>query len=635
VPISDARARPVGSRLTVEGTVTTEPGLLLGERTAFLEDGTGGIAFRLPDGWDTDDLPRGTIVQVTGRLAAPWGNQELRPDAPADLYLLGTGGLPDPTDVAADGLAEAREGRLARIRGSIEDIDGAASGAVTLIVRTERGDARVYLHATLRTPRSRFTVGAPATIVGIVGQRESRRGAGDGYRLWPRDAADLTLAPVPAPTPQPTRAPGPRPTSTPRPRPSGVPGGVTRIGRLADGTTATVEGLITTEPGLLDSDGRRVTIQDATGGILLRLPEGVEAPPIGRRIRVTGEVGTYYGAAQLEADAAPQAHGRGRVRPIVLRRAPSEEHEWRLVRLIVRIVDVSRDGDSWRAEATLGAGGSLPIVGLAGAGIDPATLVEGRGAVLTGIVKRAHPSATDQRFGVVPRSADDLRLGPEPVLRDPDDVAGADGGGDGADGADGPGDGSGDVPVTGADPAGDGASDIRLDALAAFAGRRVRVAGSLQAVTGPRLRLDDGSATGVARLVDAVAAFDPPLTVGEVLNVTGVVTPVSPEEWEVVARAADVIRSAGLPAPSSPPVGDPEGTRADLVTTGADGDAAGAAGGPDRGFLVAALLLTLAVGATPGAGWLLANRLRRRPGADEPAAAPSRGSAGPGRSARA
>ena len=45
----------------------------------------------------------------------------------------------------------------------------------------------------------------------------------------------------------------------------------------------------------------------------------------------------------------------------------------------------------------------IAIAGLAGSGIPSTALIEGRQATVTGIVKRAYPTATDQRFSVVPR----------------------------------------------------------------------------------------------------------------------------------------------------------------------------------------------------------------------------------------
>ena len=39
-------------------------------------------------------------------------------------------------------------------------------------------------------------------------------------------------------------------------------------------------------------------------------------------------------------------------------------------------------------------------------------LVEGRSATIVGIAKRPYPTATDHRFGLVPRTAADLAVGP-------------------------------------------------------------------------------------------------------------------------------------------------------------------------------------------------------------------------------
>ena len=43
-----------------------------------------------------------------------------------------------------------------------------------------------------------------------------------------------------------------------------------------------MEGTVTTPAGLLDSDGRRVTIQDASAAVLLRLPTGAGRLPSAR-----------------------------------------------------------------------------------------------------------------------------------------------------------------------------------------------------------------------------------------------------------------------------------------------------------------------------------------------------------------
>src|SRR5262249_51271196 len=111
-------------------------------------------------------------------------------------------------------------------------VDSSSSGSLTLTLQDASGELRIFFHAPLHASRDGFAIGGTYRVVGIAGQRESARGAGDGYRVWPRDLSDVTeTAPAPTDTPEPTRSPGatatPRPTPTPRmtptPRPTPTP----------------------------------------------------------------------------------------------------------------------------------------------------------------------------------------------------------------------------------------------------------------------------------------------------------------------------------------------------------------------------------------------------------------------------
>jgi hypothetical protein len=617
VAISQARDTAISERITVEGTVTVEPGSVLDERILFIQDGTGGLAIRLARGMSANGLARGAIIQATGVLAAPYGNLELRLEGAEDLVSIGSGGVPEPTSLDSDELGEAREGILARVSGEIESVDTGSNGSRTVMVVDDRGSARVVLHADVDVPRSRLQEGRQISATGIVGQRESRSGAGDGYRIWPRDADDISVStgPDPTPTPRPTRSP--RPTATPRPTrsPRTSQPRRTRIRDVREGDTALVEGIVTAPSGLLDSDGRRVTIEDRSGGILLRLPEGTGTPRIGTRVRVTGEVATYYGAPQLEAEAAPKVLDQRRALPVVLRRAPGEVDEWRLVRVTVRIVDLSRSGESWRAEASLGAGGSLPVAGLADSGIAADVLEEGRNATITGIVKRAYPTASDQRYAVVPRFGADIVLGSQPARS----TAGTDDGAqrqdtDGSDPSGGSPWASGSVPPAGAEPDQGGPTDALLVNLDGLIGRTVRVAGVLRAIDGPSLTLDDGTARATVRLLDQSTSFTPPLSIGEVLNVTGLVATVANPppghgSLEVQAQVQAVVRAATLASTEAQPTSRPDD--ANLPPNSPDTPTGSA--GSDA--LRAAVALGVAGVATfalvAGAAVLLRSRIRR------------------------
>ena len=100
-PILDpaaARLAPVGSRIVVRGTVTAEAGRLGTEPLFAIGDANGGIIVRLPD--NTAPPQRGSVVQVAGKLADPYGQLEVRP-GDADLHVSGSGHIakPDPGPV--------------------------------------------------------------------------------------------------------------------------------------------------------------------------------------------------------------------------------------------------------------------------------------------------------------------------------------------------------------------------------------------------------------------------------------------------------------------------------------------------------------------------------------------------------
>lgn len=419
--IRDARVRPIGTEVTVRGVVTVEPGRLLADGFLVIQDGTGGIGVRLADPAEGSGIERGRRLEVTGDLADPYGNLEIRPDE-GRWTVLGAAPLPEPSSIRSDELAESREGRLARLTGEVSRIEAGSSGSFALTVSDDRGEARVFVFGTTGMVRDRFESGQRVRATGIVGQRESSSDAGDGHRLWPRGAADLTIIAqrAPSPTARPTVRPTPRPTPRTSARPTGrvVPtpppgGGASSIAdALRRGGTATVAGTVTAPAGLLDGDGRRVTIQDRSGAVLLRFPEADALPAIGTEVRVSGTVGTYYNAPQLEVASPPQVVGRGTATASRLERPPTQAHEWSLVRVGGTVADVSRSGTAWRAELTLaGGGGSLPVAGLSSSGIPADAMVEGRSATVTGLVRRAYPTASDQRFAVVPRSGADIVVG--------------------------------------------------------------------------------------------------------------------------------------------------------------------------------------------------------------------------------
>ncbi len=246
--------------------------------------------------------------------------------------------------------------------------------------------------------------GTNATVTGIVGQRASRKGALDGYRLWVRDPEDVLASPSARPHRR-ARPASPRASATPP-----APRVTIALARGREGKRVTIEGTVTVATTLLDATGRRTIVEDGTAAIELYLARADASIRPGVRVRASGVVGRAWGAPRLRVDAL-RVVGRREPSVLDLRTAPGAATEWRLVRIRGTVADVHRSGDRWTAEL-VSDGLRIPVAGLPGGGIAASTVEEGRPATVTGIVKRPYPTATDQRFAVVPRSARDLALGP-------------------------------------------------------------------------------------------------------------------------------------------------------------------------------------------------------------------------------
>jgi hypothetical protein len=523
---------PVGTTVLVRGVVTVAPGWILGDSTLAIQDATGGIYVKLP-AMSTQDMVPGRILQVQGTLASPYQNLEIRPAA-TGVQLLETAQLPTPAALSFSQLGETTEGLLAHVSGDIIRIEGGTTGSLTLILEDASGQGRVFAHAPLGIARDDYRVGQTISVIGLVGDRLGL------YRLWPRNQFDISvITDEPTPSPSPSSRPTPThrtppPVPTPRHTPSARPSGSTSSVSISEalrrqGQTVTVEGVATTRNGLLDGDGQRVTIQDPSAAILVRLPEGVTLQ-VGQSVRVTGPVGTYYGAPQLTATVATRL-GDANIQAVSVRAAPlAAALEWRLVTVSGQVESVHRDGDTWRAELLM-TGGGIPIAGLSRSGIESTALLEGRTATIVGIVKRAYPTASDQRFAVVPRTTADIRLaqaGSDAQQASNHAVIGGESSWSNS---------SLGAAISGASPIATdvlAASAVLLADLAAYEGVEVSVGGVVINVDGIAVTIDDGTETALVRLPSIAAGSGMAIQAGDLLNVRGLVLRNANGELEIV-----------------------------------------------------------------------------------------------------
>ena len=140
----------------VRGVVIAEAGRLGTPRLLAIGDGSGGLPVRLADGQIAPG--RGTPVELRGTIAAPYGQTEIRLVS-GGLAIIGSGSLPVPLVLEGHALAEATEGRLARVTGTVTaGASRATSGDITL---TLRSTSNTYWssHASLEltfVPRAAF-----------------------------------------------------------------------------------------------------------------------------------------------------------------------------------------------------------------------------------------------------------------------------------------------------------------------------------------------------------------------------------------------------------------------------------------------------------------------------------------------
>jgi hypothetical protein len=536
ISIAEARSRSVGAVVTVGGVVTAEAGRLGTPPLIAIQDETGGIVVRIPDG--TTAPPRGTWIELAGTIADPYGQIEVR-NVSAGIRELGAAAMPEPVDVDTASLGEATEGLLVLAEGTVVAKPAkATSGDIAFDLEPAAGGRiRVMADASAGLTTSAVAAGDRVQIVGIAGQRASKKGVLDGYRIWLRGMADLVREASPSPSPAPTGTPGPA---------SGQMISIADAIRARTGDVH-VEGVVTIGPNLLDSSGRRLVVEDASAAIEVLLPTGATVPGIGRRVQVSGEIGRAYGAPRIKAESVAVVGSGGSPQPLELRVAPGTAHEWRLVRVRGDVVDVKKLGDRWRAELLVG-GQRVPISGMAGAGILSSTLVEGRTATITGIVRRPYPTSADRRFAIVPRSPSDVRVG---GAADDPGAGSSDSGGNGS------GTGAGGIGQATGQP---GPTDVDLAILGEQVGGLVRVGGLVTELRADGFDLDDGTAIGRIVLRDRALEALPVIEVGDALNAIG-----------VVERAPDAARASGsaglLVAVRDPAgvvrVGDPSGSEAD------------------------------------------------------------------------
>ena len=274
--IAAARAMPDGATVLVEGLSLTDSGFSDGG--GYLADTTGGIAILLSDG----TFPRGMTLRVQGELDQRFSQRTIRADT-TDVTIVGPGTEPTAAAVATGSVGEAHEGELVELDGVIVSGQTALTSGIAVDLDDGSGPIRVMVGAATGIDVTGWTRDTRLHLRGVVGQRDSSGSGTAGYRVQPRDAADI-LAVTPPATPSPS--PSPNPSATPVPSANPAVLSIAAARAMGVNTRLTVRGVVTLPAGLAEPG--EAAIQDSSGAILLRLGDEAGSLKLGELVEVAG-----------------------------------------------------------------------------------------------------------------------------------------------------------------------------------------------------------------------------------------------------------------------------------------------------------------------------------------------------------
>jgi hypothetical protein len=186
----------LGSWVKLRGQITVPPGVF-SERTAYLQDETGGIKLYLPKEHRLR-AELGDRWEVTGHTHSYYGELEIRVSERQDVRSLESTDPVPPLPIGTGVMVEPYEGTLVLLSGWAVDFERGGH----FWTDDGSGWARIYLDRDAGIARPWLEVGQPVQVVGIVGQYTKEDPAIGGYRLMPRYAFDLLFQSLAAPGPE-------------------------------------------------------------------------------------------------------------------------------------------------------------------------------------------------------------------------------------------------------------------------------------------------------------------------------------------------------------------------------------------------------------------------------------------------
>ncbi|HYN63369.1 MAG TPA: lamin tail domain-containing protein, partial [Candidatus Limnocylindrales bacterium] len=195
ITIAAARATADGATVLVEGTSLTDS--TFADGGGYLADTTGGIAILLSDG----GFMRGMTVRVSGVLDDRFSQRTIRADA-AGVTVVGPSLEPAAQGSTTGAIGEGFEGELVEVSGIIAGAPTVLTTGLAVDLDDGSGAIRVLASNATAIDTAGWIRGASLHVRGVVGQRDSSGSGTAGYRVQPRDTADvLSLMPPTTPSP--------------------------------------------------------------------------------------------------------------------------------------------------------------------------------------------------------------------------------------------------------------------------------------------------------------------------------------------------------------------------------------------------------------------------------------------------
>ena len=175
IPISEARAKPVGTTVTVQGIVTVKPGTF--NRGFSIQDDTGGI-WVYPQ--DKFSFNIGDEVLVTGTIDNYKGQIEVKPQSKSDVKFIAHKNPIKPKFVKTGDVGPKTLGLLIQVSGKV-----VSKKTYYFYVDDGSGRCEVYINKYVKIDLSSINVGDELTITGLASKYKSY------YEILPRGPEDI------------------------------------------------------------------------------------------------------------------------------------------------------------------------------------------------------------------------------------------------------------------------------------------------------------------------------------------------------------------------------------------------------------------------------------------------------------